>query len=196
MAGRRNLGQDPCHADPEADGRQSDRLESGQRRQHKCESRFGGAQTGPNPTDRGKAGTKHHLIVDGNGIPLASCITGANEHEIHSMIPLVNSIPVVKFKTDRKRKTPKILQADKAYDSVLHAEALRRKGVKLEAAKRGQKTKRPLGRERWKVERTMAWLKNFRRLRVRYERRADIHEALLTVATIAIALKKAVALFC
>jgi len=136
------------------------------------------------------------LIVDGNGIPLASCITGANEHDIHSMIPLVNSIPVVKFKNNRKRKTPKILQADKAYDSVLHAEALRRKGVKLEAAKRGQKTKRPLGRERWKVERTMAWLKNFRRLRVRYEKRADIHEALLTVATIAIALKKAVALFC
>ena len=136
------------------------------------------------------------MIVDGNGIPLASCITGANEHDIHSMIPLVNSIPVVKFKTDRKRQTPKTLQADKTYDSILHAEALRRMGVKLEAAKRGQKTKRPLGRERWKVERTMAWLKNFRRLRVRYERRADIHEALLTVATIAIALKKAVALFC
>lgn len=112
------------------------------------------------------------------------------------MIPLVNSIPEVRFKNNRKRQKPKILQADKAYFSILHGEALRQMGVKLEAPKRGQKTKRPLGRERWKVERTMAWLKNYRRLRVRYEKRADIHEALLTVATISIAVKKAVELFC
>jgi transposase len=112
------------------------------------------------------------------------------------MIPLINSIPEVTFKNNRKRKTPKILQADKAYDSILHAEAMRQMGVRLEAPKRGQKTKRPLGRARWKVERSMAWLKNFRRLRVRYEKRADMHEAMLTVATIVIALKKAVELFC
>jgi transposase len=42
---------------------------------------FGGLQTGPNPTDRAKLGSKRHLICDGRGIPLAIKLTGANRND-------------------------------------------------------------------------------------------------------------------
>ncbi|WP_186257466.1 transposase, partial [Burkholderia gladioli] len=46
-------------------------------------------------------------------------------------------------------------------------------------ARRGQPHGSGLGKVRWVVERTHAWMHHFRRLRIRFERRADIHEAFL-----------------
>ncbi len=56
---------------------------------------------------------------------------------------------------------------------------MRRRGIKARIARRGIDSSERLGRHRWVVERTLAWLSRYRRLAVRYERRSDIHEAFL-----------------
>src|SRR5438105_87862 len=76
---------------------------------------FWGAQTGPNPTDRGKAGSKRHLITDQNGTPLAIAHTGANVHDSQMAMPLVKSIPPIKGPSGRPRRRPNTLLADAAY---------------------------------------------------------------------------------
>ena len=67
----------------------------------------------------------------------------------------------------------------KAYQSRSNRQVLRKRGIKARIARRGVETSEKLGRHRWVVERTFAWLNQMRRLRIRYERRADIHEAFL-----------------
>ena len=79
----------------------------------------------------------------------------------------------------RPRKRPEKLHADKGYDFPRCRKALRRRGIKGCIARRGVESGEKLGRHRWVVERTLAWLARYRRLAVRYERRADIHEAFL-----------------
>lgn len=43
---------------------------------------WGGKATGPNPTDRGKSGSKRSVLTDGNGIPLAIVVAAANRHDM------------------------------------------------------------------------------------------------------------------
>jgi IS5 family transposase len=71
------------------------------------------------------------------------------------------------------------LHADKAYDSAEKRKALRQQGITPRIARRGIESSERLGRYRWVVERTQAWINRFRRLKVRYERRSDIHLAFL-----------------
>ena len=66
----------------------------------------GGEHTGRNPTDRGKLGSKHHLLVDERGLPLEAEISGAQVHDSRFLIPLVESIPAVKGLAGRARKRP------------------------------------------------------------------------------------------
>jgi len=77
----------------------------------------------------------------------------------------------------RPRKRPKKLHADQGYDFPRCRKALRRRGIKARIARRGIHSSERLGR--YMVERTLAWLSRYRRLAVRYDRRADIHEAFL-----------------
>jgi IS5 family transposase len=79
----------------------------------------------------------------------------------------------------RPRKRPKKLHADKGYDFARCRKALRKRGIKARIARRGMDSSERLGRHRWVVERTLSWLNRYRRLKVRYERRADIHQAFL-----------------
>ena len=79
----------------------------------------------------------------------------------------------------RPRKHPKKLHADKAYDFPRCREALRKRGITPRIARRGIDSSEKLGRYRWAVERTLSWVNRFRRLKVRYERRDDIHQAFL-----------------
>jgi transposase len=139
----------------------------------------GGEATGPNPTDRGKAGTKHHLAVDGHGTPLAAVPTAANVPDGAALEAVVDAVPPVKRPRGRPRRRPAKGRADKAYDAARHRATLRRRHIVPRIARRGIETSQKLGRHRWKVERTQSWLHRFRRLRVRDERRADIHEAFL-----------------
>ena len=88
----------------------------------------GGEKTGQSPVDRGKLGSKHHLLVEGRGIPLAMSLTGANRHDITQLLTLVESIPPVRGQRGRPRQRPDKLQGDRAYDSEPHRRALRKRG--------------------------------------------------------------------
>ena len=147
----------------------------------------GGSQTGPNPTDRGRAGSKHHVIVERRGIPLAAQVGPANQHDSKVFESLIDAIPAVRNgRRGRPRRRPEKLHADKGYDFRRCREACRQRGVKHRIARRGVESKERLGIHRWVVERTFAWLHRFRRLAVRYERRADIHQAFLHLGCILI----------
>lgn len=141
-----------------------------------------GEATGPNPTDRARAGTKHHVLVDGRGVPLAVSITGANVPDLQQLLPLVVGIPQVRGKPGHPRSRPARLYGDRAYDSEPARRILRWLGITPLLAKRGTEHGSGFGKFRWVVERTLSWLHQQRRLRVRYERRQDIHSAFLTLA--------------
>ncbi len=141
-------------------------------------------KTGPNPTDRRKSGSKHHLVTDANGIPLAATVTGANAHDVTQLMPLVDAIPPVRGKRGRPRKRPQRVQGDRAYDSEPHRKQLRARRIQPVLARRNTEHGSGLGVFRWVVERSVSWLHQFRRLRVRCERRDDIHEAFLTLGCI------------
>jgi len=119
------------------------------------------------------------VISDGQGIPLAVTLTAANRNDITELLALVDRVPP----TGRYGKfRPKALLADRAYDSRRHREALRERGITPRIAKRNTSHGSGLGKERWVIERTISWLHRQRRLDRRYDRRADIHEAFLTIA--------------
>jgi transposase len=147
---------------------------------------FWGAQTGPNPTDRAKRGSKRHLICDGRGVPLAIQLTGTNRHDSSQALRLVDAIPPLQGERGRPRCRPDCVCGDRAYDAEAIRRGLRLRNIQPKLAERNTDHGRGLGRWRWVVERTFAWLSQFRRLRVRYERRADIHEAFLSVACLLI----------
>jgi transposase len=88
----------------------------------------GGEKTGPNPTDRRKLGSKHHLLTDTHGIPLAITLTGANRHDVTQLLPLLDKIPRVKGKRGAPRRRPDQLQGDRAYDSEPHRKELKKRG--------------------------------------------------------------------
>jgi transposase len=98
------------------------------------------------------------------------------------LIPLVEQIPPVAGKPGRPRHRPEIVQGDRAYDSDPHRKELRRRGIRPVLARRNTPHGSGLGKTRWVVERTLAWFHRYRRLRTRYDRRADIHEAFLKLA--------------
>jgi transposase len=118
--------------------------------------------------------------VEAQGIPLATILTAAQCHDVTQLLPLVEKVPPVRGKPGRPRRRPQSLYGDRAYDSQSHRQQLRRRGIVPVLAKRNTPHGSGLGVYRWVVERTISWLHQFRRLRIRYERRADIHEAFLS----------------
>jgi transposase len=91
----------------------------------------------------------------------------------------VDAIEPIKRPRGRPRKRPEKLHADKGYDFDRCRKALRKRGITPRISRRGIDSSERLGCHRWVVERTLAWLGRYRRLTIRYERRADIHEAFL-----------------
>jgi transposase len=121
------------------------------------------------------------VITDGHGTPLAALPFVANAHDATLLEPPVDAVPPIRRPSGRRRKRPGKRHAAKAYDAAVHRRALRRRHTTPRIARRGIEPSERLGRHRWKVERTLSWLNRFRRLKVRYERRADIHQAFLTL---------------
>jgi transposase len=142
---------------------------------------YGGNQTGPNPTDRAKRGSKRHLICDGRGVPLAVRLTGANRNDSQEALGLVDAIPPLRGERGRPRRRPDCVLGDRGYDAAAIRRGLRARHIVPWLAMRHTQHGSGLGRWRWVVERTFAWLNQFRRLRVRYDKRADIHEAFLSL---------------
>ena len=119
-------------------------------------------------------------MVEATGVPLAVTLSAANVHDSRMMLEVVDAIePIRRRRRGRPRKRPAKLHADKAYDSAPLRAELRRRGITPRIARKGIESSERLGRYRWVVERTGAWLNRYRRLKVRYERRADIHQAFL-----------------
>jgi transposase len=148
--------------------------------------RGGGAEedVGPNPVDRGKPGSKRHVLVDRNGVPLAVWLTAANVHDSQVFEALIESIGPVRRPggRGRPRSRPAKLHADKAYDIPRCRRYLRTRGIGCRIARKGIESSERLGRYRWVVERTLAWLGRFRRLTVRHERLGAIHLAFIDLA--------------
>nr|WP_134682161.1 IS5 family transposase [Paracoccus ravus] len=142
----------------------------------------GGEVTGPNPTDRGRPGTKRHIVTDRRGIPLTGRLSGASVHDSWMIEPLLDAIPPIHGKRGRPRHRAGKLHADKGYDYPRCRRACTKRGIKHRNARKGIESSSRLGKHRWVVERTFAWLSKFRRLAVRYERRADIHLAFTILA--------------
>lgn len=141
-----------------------------------------GPLTGPNPTDRGKPGSKIHLITDRNGLPLSLGISGANTHDSLGLKPLVRGIPPVRSRRGPRRRRPAKLHADKGYDYDHLRRWLRKRGIRHRIARKGIESSTRLGRHRWVVERTVSWLAGCRRLHRRYEHKAEHFLAFVGIA--------------
>jgi transposase len=141
----------------------------------------GGPLTGRSPVDRARTGSKHHLIVDRHGLPLAATLTGGHRNDVTQLLPLIDGIGAITGKRGRPRQRPDRVIADRGYDHDSYRRELWRRGVQPQIARRRTEHGSGLGRVRWVVERTFAWLHNFRRLRIRWERDAGLHYALLSL---------------
>jgi len=127
---------------------------------------------------------------------MVTILSAANLHDVNMLLPLVNAVPEISGKVGAPRYRFDELFADRAYDSSLHREALEECGITPRIARRNTAHGSGCGVYRWVVERTISWLHQFRRLRVRYERRADIHEAFLNLASIMICWRTLEKSFC
>jgi transposase len=105
-------------------------------------------------------------------------------------MPLVDAIPRIRGLRGRPRHRPRGLFADRGYDFDKYRRLLRRRGITPKIARRGAPHGSGLGKTRWVVERTFAWLHQFKRLRTRYEIRADLHQGLLELACSIICLRR------
>jgi transposase len=149
-----------------------------------------GALTDPNPVDHGKPGAKYHLLADRRGIPLAVGLSAANTHDLLLLEAMVDAVPAVKGprgRPGRPRKRPASSTSTRATTPPLPAGTAPRdhaqdRPSRIESSAR-------LGRHRWVIERSLAWLVGYRRLQVRYERRADILLAFCYLACALICLK-------
>ena len=189
LAGPRCLGAPAPHAAGPSGGSGPDRLEPGLYRLRLDPGQKGGDLVGSNPTDRGKPGTKRHILTERGGLPLSKLLTGANRHDSVVFEELLDAVPPIMQPNRRRRKRPDKAHADKAYDIPRCRRALTQRHIRVRIARKGIDSSQRLGRHRWVVERTLAWLTQFRRLRVRDERRADIHQAFLTLGCALICFK-------
>ena len=142
----------------------------------------GGDLTGPNPTDRGKRGTKYHIAVDGGGVPVACVVTAANVNDTQVFERVGGSAPTLAaFAVMARIRT---VFADKGYDAEHHRDLCRKFGTKPRIHKRGQPRGSGLGKHRWPVERSNAWLLENKRLALRYDRLGFVIQSLLQAACI------------
>ena len=133
------------------------------------------------------------LVADGNGLPIGFLLTSASPHEVKLAVPTLETVRVPRPRGGRPKQRPEELVAYRAYDSKRFRRWLRSRGIKpttppylrrkRKRPKRGRPVKGGPGyAERWKVERTFAWLGNFRRLLMRHERDLFTFLAFLLVA--------------
>jgi transposase len=137
----------------------------------------GGELTGPNPTDRGKAGTKYHVVASTDGIPLGVVPSAANVHDTRLFPHLLHLAQVVCAAIGR-------LYADAGYDSADNRALCRRDGIQPHIRKIGEAHGSGLGRVRSVVEHACAWLLANKRLDRRQDRLGRMILALLTAACI------------
>lgn len=109
-------------------------------------------------------------------------MTGGNRNDLTQLMPLIESIPAVRGRRGRPRRRPDKIYADRGYDHDKYRKLVRAKGITPVIARRSVEHGSGLGVHRWVVEQSFALLHWFRRLRIRWEIRDDIHEAFLSLA--------------
>jgi putative transposase len=140
---------------------------------------FGGAATGPNPTDRGKRGTKRSLLVDGAGVPLAMAVAGANRHDAKLLAVTLDGLVIA------RPDAAQHLCLDAAYDGDTARRTVAAHGYAAHIRSRGEERREPHpdGKaRRWVVERTHSWLNRSRRLLVRWEKKVANYLAFVHLA--------------
>jgi transposase len=138
--------------------------------------------TGANPVDRGKAGSKLHLAGERGGLPISIGLSAANANDSTMFEAVLDDIPPIRMPSGRRRRRPAKVHADKAYDHRRCRRYLPRRGIRPRIARRMIESSERLGRHRWTIERTGAWLGGWRRLRIRYERSSERFSALAMLA--------------
>ncbi|WP_369395435.1 transposase [Streptomyces sp. CG1] len=141
-----------------------------------------GQGTGPSPVDRGKTGSKHHLICDGRGTPFKVITTAANVNDVTRTLALVDGIPPVAGKPGRPRHRPDAVLGDKGYDSNPNRSVLGGRRILPVISRKGAPNIKDLGKLRCVVEQTFSLLHHFKRLAVRWERRLDLRDTFLSRA--------------
>ena len=152
--------------------------------------RRGEKEAGPNPTDRGKPGSKEHLLVDGRGVPLSTVSTAANVNDGPMLLPVLTALPIVRPQPDRAH--PQHLCLDAAFDNAPAREVVWEERYTGHIAPKGGRAPEgmvhPGGQaRRWKVERTHAWHDRFRRLVVNWEKTLTSRYAFICLANALIA---------
>ena len=139
-----------------------------------------------NAANRGKPGSKHHLICDGNGTPIYVLTSGANVPDISRALDLLDCYPPIAGRPGRPRRRFDAMLADKAHSSAAFRQACRERGTEPIIPKPKTTGIKGLGKLRYVVEQTFALLHQFRRIAVRWERRLDIHDSLVSLACVLI----------
>lgn len=118
-----------------------------------------------------------------DGVPLAVVLSPANRHDLRQLPELVFArFPRVGGRRGRPLDRPLSVTTDAGYRSRAARALLEAAGIVANIPQHGEPAPRGLGRVRWPVERTIAWLKQFRRLRIRWDRRAEVTEAFIAIA--------------
>jgi putative transposase len=150
---------------------------------------LGGAATGPDPTNRGKLGTKRHVLADRRGAPLGVVLSAANHTDMKLADAVLDSVVVARPAPTAGH--PQHLCRDKGFDFPETDRAAQARGYRLHTARKRRRGKRlsllptPSPRHparRWIIERTNSWHNRFRKLRIRYEKQADNYLGLVHFA--------------
>jgi transposase len=144
-----------------------------------------GKKTGPNPTDRAKGGTKRSLLTEARGVPVGLAVAGANVNDFKLTRETLESIPVARPRPTRDElqnlcldkgydyAEPRALVQEFKFTAHIRSRSDEAKAIKKAAGFRAR---------RWVVERTHSWMNRFRRILVRWEKRADTYVAMLHLA--------------
>jgi transposase len=194
VAPRRRLGAAVGARAGAVERRGADRLVAGDRGRVAGGREKGGGAVGR--TLRGRSGSRFHLIVDATGVPFAIRIGPGNENERAHLLPLLDALLA-------RGIVPAELWADRGYDGEQLRAQTRLRGVEpvisrrrrasdpapppgtptiLRGNTRRPKPRDPNARHRWPIERTTSWLRNWRRVATRWERRPDYWLAVLHAA--------------
>lgn len=125
------------------------------------------------------------------GTPLAVEVSSANSHDVNHLVPLVVcQFPRVGGVVGRPRTKPKVVRADRGYTSSALIGLLGWCGIRAEIPQRGDTPSEGLGKHRWPIERTISWLKQYRRIGIRRDRKLKTFESFVQLACSLIAFKQ------
>lgn len=153
--------------------------------------------TGSNPTDRGKAGSKRHLLTDAKGIPLAVVLSGANRHDSKKLAVVLDAVMV-----ERPKRTQAPAEAyagdkeqhlclDRGYNTLNCRDTAQKRFYTLHVPDKGEPIPAPADpARRWVVEVTHAWFNRFRRLQTRWEKKASHYLGFVQLAACLIIWRK------